>query len=63
MFRTREYNINLRRMIMNLQQALDDVESVCRTCEECEPSCANNVFRDCIQSEIEYDEIITAGSG
>ncbi len=43
---------------MNLQQALDDVESVCRTCEECEPSCANNVFRDCIQSEIEYDKVL-----
>ena len=52
---------------MNLQQALDDVESVCRTCEECEPSCVNNIFRDCIQSEIEYDEILrnvmTVGSG
>jgi hypothetical protein len=43
---------------MNLREALDDVESVCSICEECEPSCANNVFKSCFQDEIENEQMI-----
>ena len=43
---------------MNLREALDDVESVCSICEECEPSCANNVFKNCFKDEIETEEML-----
>ncbi len=43
---------------MNLREALDDVESVCSTCEECEPSCANNVIKNCFKNEIETEQMV-----
>ena len=51
---------------MKLQEIMQDIENTCRTCKECEPSCAANIMKDCIESEIRHEnllQLLSSGNG
>lgn len=43
---------------MKLKEYLDDVESICSTCDACDSSCAGHMFKNCFKSELEIEEVL-----
>jgi hypothetical protein len=43
---------------MKLQEIIKDIENTCRTCEDCTPSCAANIMKACIESEIRHENLL-----
>jgi hypothetical protein len=43
---------------MKLQELLDDIEEVCKTCDACHHSCAGFVMKGCIQSEMDCPDLV-----
>ncbi len=41
---------------MDLKGHLKNIESICSSCETCNPSCAANMFKSCLKSELEIEE-------
>ncbi len=42
---------------MDLKKYIDNIESICSTCETCDTSCAGNMFKSCLKSELEVEEV------
>ena len=41
---------------MELKAYIDDIESICSTCDKCDSSCAGYTFKNCFESELEIEE-------
>ena len=41
---------------MELKEYVDDVETICSTCEVCESACVGHMLKECFKSEIEIEE-------
>ncbi len=41
---------------MDLKRYLNNIETLCSSCETCNPSCAANMFKSCLKSELEIEE-------
>ncbi len=43
---------------MELKAYIDDIESICSTCDGCDSSCAGQTFKNCFESELEVEEAL-----
>ena len=43
---------------MELKKYIDDIESICSTCDGCDASCAGYTFKNCFESEMEIEEAL-----
>ena len=43
---------------MELKTYIDDIESICSTCDGCDTSCVGHTFKNCLKSEMEIEEAL-----
>ena len=43
---------------MELKAYINDIESICRTCDACDSSCAGYTFKNCFESELKIEETL-----